>query len=285
MSYLLQNPEFVEKLSEAIPVRTSVRKYLSDNVEQPIINQIIEATEFINAHMQKLGSHARVLFLHENVSRDSLTGFFGFRHDSTGLLVVFVGSKLDGKMADAYLGYASELFILAVEGFGVCTCYNGAMHSPEAVVDSINANNIPYDSEKDYFLCVTSLGYPRERKTFGERLMSGVVGSRKRKPIENRLVESFDVEIPENIQKLLDAAIASPSAVNKQPWRVKLSSDFKTFGIYYAEYREWGMHDAAIFFSHFVIALEQAGIPFEVDHIVDEEPINGFYPIYRVTLQ
>jgi Putative TM nitroreductase len=140
-----------------------------------------------------------------------LIGGYG-RVRGAAAYIAFVG-KMDSSRVQEAAGYTGEGIILEATAMGLSTCWVGGFFRQEGVrshIDILRGEKV---------LSVTPVGYAPAEKNGQEKLMSGLVKSRSRKPLA-RLVSG---EIPAGwMEKALEAARLAPSAQNRQPWRFRI---------------------------------------------------------------
>jgi len=143
-----------------------------------------------------------------------LVGHYG-RVNGAPMYIAFIG-KMSSPSVQEATGYIGEGIILEATTLGLDTCWVGGFFRPESVRSQIDIQ------EGEKVLSVTPVGYAPPEKTRQEKIMSGLVKSRLRKPMA-KLVGG---EIPTLwMEKALEAARLAPSAQNRQPWRFRIEKD------------------------------------------------------------
>jgi nitroreductase len=113
-------------------------------------------------------------------------------------------------------GYHGEALVLAATSKGIDTCWIGGFFRPEVVSSELEME----DHEK--VLAVIPIGYAAEEKTKIERAMSELIGSHRRRAVNDLLY--LGSEDPSGwASKAIEAARLAPSAVNRQPWRFNIA--------------------------------------------------------------
>jgi len=131
------------------------------------------------------------------------------------MYMAFIGEMSSGRVQEA-TGYIGEGIILEATALGLATCWVGGFFRPEGVRSQIDIR------EEEKVLSVTPVGYAPLEKTRQEKIMSGLVRSRLRKPLA-KLVSG---EMPAPwMEKALEAARLAPSAQNRQPWRFRIEKE------------------------------------------------------------
>ena len=140
-----------------------------------------------------------------------LVGSYG-RVAGAPAYIAFIG-RMDSSRVQEAAGYTGEGIILEATALGLATCWVGGFFRPETVRVQMEMR------EEEKALSITPVGYAPSRKTRQEKIMSGVVKARRRKPL-NMLV-SGAIDAPW-MAAALEAARLAPSARNRQPWRFRL---------------------------------------------------------------
>lgn len=143
-------------------------------------------------------------------------------------------------------GFVGEMAILYATGLGLATCWYGHYslkeleavmphlgdHKDEALSDPPKGGYGKGEVKGKRAICITPLGYWKEK---GIRLIDRFQTSffsHKRKPLGELLEHGIKVEIlPPEIHYALDLARKAPSGLNSQFWRFGVSSDYKTVSI------------------------------------------------------
>jgi len=140
-----------------------------------------------------------------------LVGHYG-RVNGAPMYIAFIG-KMSSPSVQEATGYIGEGIILEATALGLATCWVGGFFRPEGVRSQIDIR------EGEKVLSVTPVGYAPPEKTRQEKIMSGLVRSRLRKP----LAKLVGGEMPTPwMEKALEAARLAPSAQNRQPWRFRI---------------------------------------------------------------
>ncbi len=143
-----------------------------------------------------------------------LIGQYG-RVNEAPCYAAFIGDLSSPHVQEA-TGYTGEGIILEATTLGLNTCWVGGFFRPEMV-----KHHVPLQ-ENEKILSVTPIGYAVEKKGFQEKSLSAFVRSHRRRP----LAALVDRPISEPwMEKALEAARVSPSAVNRQPWRFQIKKN------------------------------------------------------------
>ena len=134
----------------------------------------------------------------------------------------YVGAKVPRMphMEEA-LGYSFEMFVLYAQSIGIGTVWIGGTMDRSAFERAMVLE------QNEVMPCVSPLGYPAEKRSVREKMMRKAIKADSRNPFETIFFDStFDVPLTEEaagrLAGVLETVRRSPSAVNKQPWRVVL---------------------------------------------------------------
>lgn len=196
-----------ERWYEAISLRSSRRKYERRRIEQEKLDRISSLLDELNGGQDS----CRVLLLrkHDGSAFSGIGGSYGAIGGAPSLLVFLVNATApDGY---ARIGYHGEAVVLEAVSEGLVTCWVSGMFSRDGVAGSIET------AANERIVAVSPLGYSGEKKAFSERMLSGLAGSKRRKPLEE-LVDGDVSRWPEWARSAVEAARLAPSAMNRQPW-------------------------------------------------------------------
>jgi nitroreductase len=203
-----------ERWYEAIWTRSSKRKYERRLIEEEKLDRISSLIEELNGEQDSCRIH--LIRQHDGSAFSGIGGSYGAIGGAPSLLVFLVKeSAPDGY---AGLGYRGEAVVLEAVSEGLGTCWVSGMFSSEAVARSIEKE------EDERIFAVSPLGYSGDRKAFSDRMISGLAGSRRRKPLE-QLVDGNVNRWPEWARSAAEAARHAPSAMNRQPWRFRYEGE------------------------------------------------------------
>lgn len=199
---------------ENIFKRKSVRSFSTEALSNKVKEKLTQNIEIIN----NKASNVRIV-LTENKSGNIFKGLIGSYGviKNAPLYAAFIGKKDDEK-AQFDIGYYGEAFILSAISEGLGTCWIAGTYHPEAVSKEISI------AENEQVFAVTPIGYPAENEGGAHKLLRFLVGSAKRKPLD----QISDINEAEDRQdwtvSTLEALRAAPSAKNVQPWYVRFEA-------------------------------------------------------------
>ena len=178
----------------------------------------------------------------------------------------YVAAKVEKvPLAEAAYGYSFERFVMYAWSLGIGTVWIGGTMNRDAFEAAMDLK------PNEMMPCVTPIGYAAERRSFREGLMRKGVKADTRKPYDQLFFrDDFQTPLPvDEMGKLRDAFELvrwSPSAVNKQPWRVVA----KDGSYHFYEKKDKGYEgdrtgdlqkiDVGIALCHFVLGAEDAGL-------------------------
>lgn len=117
--------------------------------------------------------------------------------------------------AQWHAGYTGQAAILEAAALGLDTCWVAGLFSAKAAVGLTELG----DTER--VLAVSPVGYSPAHKNLNERLMSGMARSHRR--IDAQVIApDMDDAWPTWARAAVDAVRIAPSAMNRQPWRLRM---------------------------------------------------------------
>lgn len=204
----------------AIDTRRSRRLFNETPILPDTLARLIEAcVEF------KPFSHARTVLVTESPSRlfKGIVGPYG-KIKGAPAFVAFVGD-MDSPTVQEEVGYTGEGIILEAESLNLATCWVGGFFRREV------ASSFVKITDNERILAITPVGYPTEKQTIEERLMTGFGWTHRRKHISTMVTGLKEADWPGWIKAALIAARVAPSAINRQPWCFKVEPDSITVSV------------------------------------------------------
>ena len=204
-----------ERWYEAIFRRHSRRQFNHKPLPQEIIDQILAAEQGLN----RLLPGARIVFRNQDPDEvfSGAIGTYGKIKDAPAY-TAFIGDIRDPNVQEK-VGYLGECFILEATALGLATCWVGGFFRPETVARQISIESY------EKVLAVTPVGFTESNYSLAEKMLSGMAGSKKRKPLEELCPLGGQAERQEWVEATLEAARLAPSAVNRQPWRFSVDDN------------------------------------------------------------
>jgi nitroreductase len=246
---------FEKEIQEVIKERKSTRTYIR---KQPDNSIILKIENYLN----QLSTSNYEFVLVKSTNSNKKLGTYGFIKDAT----IFVISLLKKDFRDyEKFGYTFEKIILYVTSLGLSTCWLAGTFNKKQFADAVTL-------EDDFFIPIISpIGYSAEKEGFLKTLIRKQIGSDTRKPWENLFFEDtldnpLKKDLETNYSNALEMVRLSPSASNKQPWRViKNKNDYDFYpkrNENYSKFLKYDVqkNDIGIAMCHFELTLNEAGI-------------------------
>lgn len=204
----------VQRWEKAVEIRHSTRTY--DNI--PLSEEHKETIESFITSLNRGVEGVRAVFVKEGGDKviKSILGSYGVIKGVNSYLA-FLADEQDTKYPEK-IGYAGEMCILEIASLGLGTCWISGTYRPEIAVKQTN----PEPHEK--VVAITPVGYGSQESLMG-KLMKKTVGSQKRKALGELCPGGYKEDWPEWIKRAVHLARLAPSAVNRQPWRFRISAD------------------------------------------------------------
>ncbi len=192
---------------------------------------------------------------------------------------LYVGGKMkQSPHFNEAFGYAFETLVLYAQSLGIGTVWIGGTMDRSAFERAMEL------SEDEVMPCVSPLGYPAQKMSLRETMMRKGVKAEARLPFEELFFDgSFDVpmsqERADKLCKPLEMVRLSPSAVNKQPWRIVVKDNFVHFylkrskGFVSGGNIDMQKIDIGIALCHFSLTAEESGL--NLEFICDDPKFNA----------
>lgn len=251
---------------EAMRNRHSIRNFDHENISESHLEKI---REYINNEKNLIGpfgNKGRIEFIPVTnyVSDNGIRlGTYGFIKNQKGYLV---GVTRNNKYALVEFAYTFHQLVIFLTELGIGTCWMGGTFNRNSLSQEIQLN-------KDEFIpCITPIGYPGQKQRVLDKALRYVVKADNRKPWD-RLFYHTEFGIPllkENaglFEQAIEMVRLGPSATNKQPWRLVVSSDYQDCHFYiehtpnYSTKLGYKMQllDIGIAMCQFALAFEELG--------------------------
>jgi nitroreductase len=200
---------------ESIYKRKSIRSFSGLPLNAEVKEKIVESAEQINGASENM----RIVLM-ENSSGNIFKGMIGSYGaiKKADLYAAFVGKNSDNKVGYD-IGYYGEAFVLSAISAGLGTCWISGTFNPDEVNKDMNI------TEDERIYAVTPLGYPAESEAGAHKFMRFVIGSAKRKTIEQISNISEIKDKQDWMFSTLEALRTAPSARNIQPWFVRFEDE------------------------------------------------------------
>jgi len=244
-------------LYEAILARRSVRRYDSQQLDEPALDKV---TGIISSAKPLVAENQFHVLLRNpppgtDLARD-LGGYGRIVNPPHYLVPYVMGSE--HPLVDA--GYRAEQIAVRLAALGIGSCFIGALRR-EADVRTLY--ELPDTARVASFLV-----FGRPTAALGGRVTNRILrlaagADRKLMPADVFFEGDFDhpATPPHRIAPLLEAARCAPSAVNAQPWRFlwqkgMLQVFITTHNWRYGSQQQYGLHDVGAAMANITLAME-----------------------------
>ncbi len=209
--------KFSSSIVEVIQRRTSWRDYIPQPLEDDIKDVIIQLLQA--EKKSPMGGELRFELIEMpelDPNEKKQLGTYGFIKGAQYFIVAAIHkSKYDLEN----LGYLMEEIILFATDLGLGTCWLGGTFNRSAFAVQINVNT------NETVPAITPIGYPTQNRSFRDSTIRRIAKSKKRFQwdtlfFENNFNQPLTQEAAKEYAMPLEMVRISPSASNRQPWRV-----------------------------------------------------------------
>ena len=214
-----------------IPV-SAIRRSVRNFQNLPLRNEDIEKINDFLSNLDNLvgpfGNHISIkLVLYSELKCKKRIANYGVIRNAQGYLL---GSCENSPQAIFDYGYVFEGLLLYLTKLDIGTCWLGTSFKRENI-----QHYLPI-KENEVIPAISPLGYPKERAHVVEGIMRKVIRANRRKDMDKLFFyKDFSNPYKENVTLYRNAFFnvrISPTAKNKQPWRVVVSEDFSKVHFY-----------------------------------------------------
>ena len=192
----------------AIAIRHSRRKFSDTPIEAGKLKRVSELITELNRSSD--GARIALVRSHDGAIFSGIRGGYGVIKGAPAYLAFIAEPQSAGSHEG--LGFIGEAAILEATALELGSCWvSGTFDSSAAAKDLSLAAG-------EQIIAVSPLGYPQDSYSITEKVMSGVAGSRKRKPLEQICTGTPLQQWPKWAGTAAEAARIAPSAMNRQPW-------------------------------------------------------------------
>ncbi|MFX0060975.1 MAG: nitroreductase family protein [Candidatus Hermodarchaeota archaeon] len=209
--------KFSGPIVEVIQRRVSWRDYIPQPLEDAIKDRIVK---FLQTEKKSpLGGELRFELIEMpelDPKEKKQLGTYGF---IKGAQYFIVAAMHKSKYDLENLGYLMEEIILFATDLGLGTCWLGGTFKRSAFAAQINVTS------DETVPVITPIGYPTQNRSFRNNTLRWIARSKKRFPwdalfFESNFSKSLTQEAAAEYAIPLEMVRLSPSASNRQPWRV-----------------------------------------------------------------
>ncbi|MDF2672493.1 MAG: hypothetical protein K0R09_758 [Clostridiales bacterium] len=188
---------------EAIYRRRSVRRYLNEELQVGVLEEIKETCKSVKRLYEDIDMDIYVV--EDGIKIQGIRGgiFGGYGKVRAPHYIVITSIKKEGYLEN--VGFAAESIVLSLTEMGIGTCFIGGSINKQLLGNIVAIN-------KNHEAVITiSFGYPRDE----EGLEGKFIRPRKRMEIP-KFTSGY---VTKTWQHILDSVRMAPSAMNNQPWR------------------------------------------------------------------
>lgn len=197
---------------DAASVRRSRRRFDGAALDPAVLDRLDEAVSAFSPYPD-----ARVVLVREPGEGvfSGVVGSYGKITGSRHVLLIIANEH--SEHAHAHAGYTGEAALLEATAMGLDTCWIGGFFNAARVAQMVSL------AHGERVVAVTPVGHATDGLGANERLMRGLAGSHGRKPLDT-IAPGSDAW-PEWARSAAECARIAPSAMNRQPWRLRLDAD------------------------------------------------------------
>jgi len=249
--------------SELIQRRTSWRSCTGEAIPSDSLSELTSVVEEKAQSAKLFSLRLEIIAAQENDSEELKgLGTYGFIRGASAFLLGTVNKS--SNQLEAY-GRLMEDIVLQATRLDLATTWLGGSFQKSNFSARINT------TEEEVVPAVISVGVPARNRNRVDRLIRQVAGSRKRLPWESLFFGSdgttpLSREAAGRLAPVLDMVRLSPSASNKQPWRLVVENQKihfylkRTRGYRKPLFSDLQRIDIGISMSHFQAVCEELGI-------------------------
>lgn len=179
---------------------------------------------------------------------------------------LYVGGKIrHTPVSDVAFGYSFEMLVLYAWSLGVGTVWLGGTMNRSAFEDAMEL------ADDETMPCASPLGYPAAKMSLRESMMRKAIKADDRLPFGELFFDGeFGTPLTEeragDLAQPLEMVRRSPSAVNKQPWRVVVTDNAVHFylkrskGFAHGSTLDMQKIDMGIALCHFALTAKEVNI-------------------------
>jgi hypothetical protein len=245
---------------ELIKKRTSSRSYEKRPIDYLTLQKLKEYIVQVNQD-SSIKARFEIVFTQESVDKPIKLGTYGIISCATSFIVGIINK--DEKEAQEF-GFLFERIILKATDLGLQTCWLGGTFKKN------DFKHVADLQENEYIAIVSPVGYRQVKQRLLEKAMRVFAGSDNRKPW-NDLYFNQTLTNPLNESNAgiyttpLEMVRLSPSASNKQPWRIIKDNDMFHFFLcrtkgYWITTFDMQKNDIGIAMCHFELSALEIGL-------------------------
>ncbi len=213
-----------KSIIETMRKRQSIRTYDVQNITESHIKEINDYIKDEQNLIGPFGKKGRMEFVPvtNNVTDKGIKlGTYGFIKNPWAFIVGIIDNE---KNAILEFGFVFQKLVLFLTDLGLGTCWMGG---------TFNRNSFQREialEQGEFIPCITPLGYPNSKQRVVDKAIRIVAKSNNRKPwnqlfYDESFVTILTREKAGQLEIPIEMVRIGPSASNKQPWRLVLSSN------------------------------------------------------------
>ncbi len=166
---------------DVVTARKSVRSYSSQEIEEETLNRILEAARLAPSWANK--QCCKYIVVKDKAKIDAMASMLNSWLKQAPVIVAACADPKDSGARNGMdyflvdVGISMQQLVLAATDLGLGTCWIGAF-------DEAKIKKILGVPEAVKVVALTPIGYPAEKEGFGGKLAKTLIGSGKRKPLE-----------------------------------------------------------------------------------------------------
>jgi nitroreductase len=246
---------------KAITRRESIRSFKNKSI-QPQTMKAIKAC-LAQDYSVPFGHAIRFELIDIN-QNNGMIGTYGIIKNAQGFIA---GMTHNTNQSMLDFGYAFEELILQLTCLDIGTCWLGGTFKIK------DFNNTITLAENEIIPCISPIGFAKNKKRLLDRLMRRFAGSDDRKAWSDLFFyQTFDTPLDptqcQSLKKPLEMLRRSPSASNRQPWRILVTEDCQKVHFFIKRDKQYKktfdydiqLIDIGIAMNHFEKSAKQLGL-------------------------
>jgi len=251
-----------EKWFEAVKKRSSVRNFLSAKLKEEDAGKLITFLELFNQYYN--GVRIRYVSTGFQEVAKGFIGSYGKIDGAQSYLVCLAEKNTPHK--NEKIGYVGEAAVLEAVSKGISSCWITGTYKKEDVAKQIKI------AENEYIKSIIALGYAKKKTKLSEKVIKAIVSSKKRKSLEELCENGVDSSWPDWVKTALETARLAPSAINRQPWRFRVSENEITIYIENKSgKKDLKKLDCGIAMLHLEVGALYSGVKGHWEYLLDPE--------------
>lgn len=252
--------DFSKSVIDVIKYRTSIRTYDNNSLSKELKNKLENHIGSVAGPFDE-NVNLQIIDKDDKSNESVKLGTYGVIKGAKSFILAAIKNNSEALLN---LGYILEDVILYATKLGVGTVWLGGTFNRGEFAKVANI------TDDEILPIVVPIGIPAEKRSITEKMMRFVSGGQKRKNFnEIFFYENFEKSLDEtkagDYVKPLEMVRLAPSASNKQPWRILMTSDSFYFFLSHAKgYQSMGFDiqkiDIGIAMYHFEVTAKELNL-------------------------